>query len=75
MKLAKELNNLCKLIKKGTIRIWVDPMCPFSFMDPLLLVWCNPTRKVSKSWPNLMHMSCSHRAVSQKEVESKDDAI
>lgn len=27
MKLAEEQNNLCKLMRKGNIRIWGDPMC------------------------------------------------
>lgn len=75
MKLVKEENNLWKLIKKGNIRIWIDTMCPDCFVDSVLLVWPNATRKVSKPWPSSMHMSCTHAAVSQKEeVKSKDVA-
>lgn len=72
MKLVKEENNLCKLIEKGSIRIWVDTC----FMDSVLLVWPNATRQVSKPWQSSMHMSCMHAAVSQKEeVKSKDVTI
>lgn len=76
MKLAEEENNLCKLMRKGNIRLWVDTLCPDYFTDSILLVWPNGTRKVSKPWPSSMHMSCTHAAVSQKEeVKSKDVTI
>lgn len=77
MKLVKEGNNLCKLIGKSNVRIWVDPMCPdcqFHGLHTPGLEKCQS--EVSKPWPSSMRMSCSHTAVSEKEeVESKDAAI
>lgn len=62
MKLVKEEKNLCKLIEKGNIGIWVDTC----FMDSVLLVWPNATRQVSKPWPSSMHMSCTDAGVRKK---------